>query len=400
MDNFLLFSILLVFLGAFFGSVLQQRRKDRVLKDLDGFQVIARLQNKEVWGCFRSYPNAIELIFSRPYRNRRDKTLTSYIMFPDMINTIVVILRFHDELSPENKQRRIREVERVAHPNIMHRTGRLARNFLVAFRDAIGESIGILLTRAQKHMPLKGEEKRLQKIGSGAVNYADNMAYEAVLENYIAHRVVAEMRMEDDSVVEYEGYLKEYSADWMSIVGCQVNEESRLPLRDANRLMLQRVIDFHIYLGLSDESPQHVVFRLQLINKGNKTISLCRIENDKGYQYPLERKLAADESITIELLDLPKESLVEVRQDQLPLTLSLIAPERIADDAGVAAGDGIDASDEQPGSQYPALPDVTLVYFSARDVDVYIPRSRGLVRHGAEYVGARRKRRVEPGNLS
>ena len=41
MDKFLLFSILLVFIGAFFSSVLQQRRKDRVLKDLDGFQVIA-----------------------------------------------------------------------------------------------------------------------------------------------------------------------------------------------------------------------------------------------------------------------------------------------------------------------------------------------------------------------
>ena len=396
MDKFLLFSILLVFLGAFFGSVLQQRRKDRVLKDLDGFQVIARLQSKDVWGCFRSYPNAIELIFSRPYRNRRDKTLTSYIMFPDLINTIEVILRFHDELSPVNKQRRIREVERVAHPDIMHRIGRLARNFLVAFREAIGESIGILLTRAQRHMPLKGEEKRLQKIGSGSVNFADNMAYEAVLENYVAHRVVAEMRMEDDSIIEYEGYLKEYSADWMSIVGCQVNEQSKLPLRDANRLMLQRVIDFRIYLGLSDEGPQHVIFRLQLINKGDKTISLCRIENDKGYQHQLDRELATDESISIELSDLPKESLAEVRQDQLPLTLSLIAPERV----GGAPGDGIDASDEQPGSRYPALPDVALVYFSTRDVDVYIPRRRGLVRHGAEYVGGRRKRRVGEEDLS
>lgn len=182
MDNFLLFSILLVFLGAFFSSVLQRRRKDRVLKDLDGFQVIARLQKKDVWGCFHSFPNAIELVFSRPYRNRRNKTLTSYIMFSDMIKNIEVIFRFHDELSPKNQKRRIEEIQQVAHPSIVHSIGREARNFLVAFQEAIGESIGILLVRAQKHMPMKGEDKRLQKLGSGTVSFADNMAYEAVLE--------------------------------------------------------------------------------------------------------------------------------------------------------------------------------------------------------------------------
>ena len=400
MDSFLLFSILLVFLGAFFSSVLQQRRKDRVLKDLDGFQVIARLKKKDVWGCFRSYPNAIELVFSRPYRNRRGKMLTSYIMFSEMMKTIEVIFRFHDELSPKNQQRRLKEVKRVAHPNIMHRVGRVTRNFLVAFQEAIGESVGILLVRAQKHMPLKGEEKRLQKLGSGSVSFADNMAYEAVLENYIAHRVVVEMRMDDNSIVEYEGYLKEYSSAWMSIVGCQLEEESRLPLRDANRLMLQRVIDFHLHLGFSDDNPQQIIFRLQLTNKGNKTISLCRIEDDNGYQHEIGRKLIPEESISIELTNLPEESLAEIDQGLLPLTLPLIAPERVVSDTRATPKDDVASDTEDQGLQYPALPNVTLVYYSTRAVDIYVPRSRGLIRHGGEYVDERRKRRFEKENLS
>ena len=400
MDTFLLFSILLVFVGAFLSTVLQQRRKDRVLKDLDGFQVIARLQKKDVWGCFRSYPNAIELIFSRPYRNRRDKTLTSYIMFSDMMKTIEVIFRFHDELSPANQQRRLKEIKRVANPDIMHRIGRVTRNFLVAFQEAIGESIGILLTRAQKHMPMKGEDKRLQKLGAGSVSFADNMAYEAVLENYIAHRVVVEMRMDDDSIVEYEGYLKEYSAEWMSIVGCQLDEESRLPLRDANRLMLQRVIDFHLDLGFSDENPQQIIFTLQLTNKGDKTISLCQIEDDNGYQHQIRRKLAPEESITIELTDLPEESMAEIDLSQLPLSLPLIAPERVNTDSGTAQKKGIGSDVEEQDLQYPALPNVTLVYYSTRAVDVYVPRSRGLIRHGGEYVDVQRKRRTEKEPLS
>lgn len=400
MDRFLLFSILLVFLGAFFSSVLQQRRKDRVLKDLDGFQVIARLKNKDVWGCFCSYPNAIELIFSRPYRNRRDKTLTSYIMFSDMMENIEVIFRYHDELSPANQQRRLKEIKRVANPDILHRAGRMTRNFLVAFQEAIGESIGILLTRVQKHMPLKGEEKRLQKLGAGSVSFADNMAYEAVLENYIAHRVVVEMRMDDNSIVEYEGYLKEYSADWMSIIGCQMNEESRLPLRDANLLMLQRVIDFHLYLGLSAQNPQQVIFRLQLTNKGDKTISLCQVEDDNGYQHQIGSKLAPEESITIELSDLPNESLIEIDHSKLPLSLPLIAPERAITDTGTVQSQQIGTDLEEQESRFPALPNVSLIYYSTRAVDVYVPRSRGLIRHGAEYVESRRKRRVKNENLS
>ncbi|MBG7601701.1 MAG: hypothetical protein IZT60_04030 [Gammaproteobacteria bacterium] len=400
MDKFLLFSILLVFIGAFFSSVLQQRRKDRVLKDLDGFQVIARLKKKDVWGCFRSYPNAIELIFSRPYRNRRDKTLTSYIMFSDMMKTIEVIFRFHDELSPVNQKRRLKEIKRVANPDILHRAGRMTRNFLVAFQEAIGESIGILLTRAQKHMPMKGDEKRMQKLGAGSVSFADNMAYEAVLENYIAHRVVVEIRMDDDSIVEYEGYLKEYSADWMSIVGCQLDEESQLPLRDANRLMLQRVIDFHLDLCFSDENPQQIIFRLQLTNKGNKSIQLCQIEDDNGYQHQIGSKLSPEESIAIELTDLPEESLVEIDRSQLPLSLPLIAPERIITESGTAQKESPDSDEEEQESRFPALPNVTLVYYSTRAVDVYVPRSHGLIRHGGEYVDARRKRHVKEDSLS
>jgi hypothetical protein len=340
------------------------------------------------------------MIISRPYPTPRDKTLTSYIMFSDMMKTIEVIFRFHDELSPANQRRRLKEIKRVANPDILHRAGRMTRNFLVAFQEAIGESIGILLTRVQKHMPMKGDEKRMQKLGAGSVSFADNMAYEAVLENYIAHRVVVEMRMDDDSIVEYEGYLKEYSADWMSIVGCQLDEESLLPLRDANRLMLQRVIDFHLDLGFSDENPQQIIFRLQLTNQGEKTISLCQIEDDNGYQHQIGCKLAPEESITIELTDLPEENLAEIDRSLLPLSLSLIAPERVMSDSGTAQNKGVDAVVEEQNLQYPALPNVTLVYFSTRAVDVYVPRSRGLIRHGGEYVDARRKRHVREDSLS
>ena len=159
--------------------------------------------------------------------------------------------------------------------------------------------------------------------------------------------------------------------------------------------MLQRVIDFHLELGFSDKNPQQIIFRLQLTNKGDKTISLCQIEDDNGYQHQVGSKLSPEESITIELTDLPEESLVEIDLSKLPLSLPLIAPERAMADSGTTQKESPGSDEEEQECHFPALPNLTLVYYSTRAVDVYVPRSRGLIRHGGEYVDARRKRRVK-----
>ena len=132
-----------------------------------------------------------------------------------------------------------------------------------------------------------------------------------------------------------------------------------------------------------------------MTNKGNKTISLCYIEDGHGYQHQIDCKLTAGKSISIELTDLPEESLAEIDPEQLPLSLPLIAPERVLTDKITAHNESTQSDDDDQGLCYPALPHVTLVYYSTRAVDVYVPRSHGLIRHGGEYVDARRKRRVE-----
>ena len=380
MDKVLILSILLVFLGALVGSVMQHRRLDRVLEDLRGFQVTLRMGDKRIWGNFKLFSNALELIYSRPYFNRRGNQLTSFIVFAEQMGDIDTILRFHDELTPENQQRRLKEIEKAKHPGLFSRLQRGIRNFMVAFREAIDESIGLLMSRVQKKAStsmLKGQGDYLKKLGSSTVGMVSTAAYDPVLEYYINHRVVFEAGKVDGQRVEYVGVLKEYSTNWVSLLDCHLNTENKLPLSDANLLMLQRKMDFRLNLSQAEDETARPTLSLQITNRDNQDIAIWRIEDDADYRHEIDELLTPGDTINIVLKDLPASVLNNINPDDLPISLTLIAPERQEQNEPGAVSEEIN---------YPGLPDLTLVYDTVRDVDIYIPRGRGLLRHASEMI--------------
>ena len=381
MDKVLFFSILLVFVGALVGSVVQHRRVDRVLKDLRGFHVTARIQDKRIWGRFNLFSNAIEFIFSRPYSNRRGNLLTSFIIFSEQMSDVDVIFRFHDELTPKNQKRRLKEIEQIKHPSIIRRIRRSIRNFMVAFREAIDESIGLLMSRVQKKSSsmLQGQDDYLKKIRTNTLGAVSTAAYDPVLEHYINHRVVLEAGKKDGRQIEYSGVLKEYSTGWVSILDCSLNSENNLPLSDASRLMMQRKMDFNLELERNTDDENKINFVLEITNRDDQDIAISHIEDAENYQHPINKILTADESIKLNLNDLPDNCLSGIDLELLPISLSLIAPER----QNTKQSEKDDDHDEM---HFPALPDLTLVFDTFRDVDIYIPRSKGLLRHGSEFI--------------
>ena len=381
MDKLLFFSIVLVFIGALVGSVVQHRRVDRVLKDLRGFHVTARMHDKRIWGKLRLFSNAIEFIFSRPYNNRRGNLLTSFIVFSEQMKEVDAIFRFHDELTPGNQQRRLEEIERTKNPSVIRQVKRSVRNFMVAFREAIDESIGLLMSRVQKKSSslLQGQDDYLKKIRSNTLGAVSTAAFDPVLEHYINHRVVFEAGKVDGQQIEYSGVLKEYSTGWVSILDCSLNTENNLPLSDASRLMMQRKMDFNCHLDKKTDDTNQINFALEITNLDDQDIAISHIEDRENYQHPINKTLAPDGSINILLNDLPESCLSSIDLELLPISLSLIAPER--QDTELSKTD-----DDLEEVSYPALPDLTLVFDTFRDVDIYIPRSKGLLRHGSEFI--------------
>ncbi len=377
MGQVLFFSIVLVFVAALASSFMQHRRLDRVLRDLVGFHITLQRQRDMIWGKFKLYANAFELIYSRDYINHRGHRLTSYILFASQIAEVDEVFRFHDELTPENQQRRLMDIEQTQNPNFSRRASRGLRNFLVAFREAISESLGMLVSRVQKTGGmgmLQGADGQLKKIGDNILDVAGSAGYDPLLERYIFHSVVAEMDKGDAGKVEYAGVLKEYSSSWLGILDCYLHIDNTLSLVDANRLMLQRKMDFEIEVELLDEQLN---YRLKIISTDNQLIELKGLEGANRFAHALTHRLKPGKSLKIELKQLPAACIENIDMEALPVSLRLIAPER---------QHKLPVGEEVTHRDYPLLPDLKLLYRTVRRADVYLPRSKARLQHGGEFI--------------
>ncbi len=358
---------------------MRHRHLDRVLQELVGFHVTVQMQVERIRGNFRLYSNAIELLFSQPYVNHRGSHLTSFILFKEQMGGIDAVFRFHDELTPRNQLRRLEQIERARNPSWFCRVKRGLRNFMVAFREAISESIGLMASRLQQRTTmalLKGTDGKLQEMGNSILDIAGNAAYDPVLEHYIFSRVVFESTQSDGEKVEYLGILEEYSSAWVSIVDCYLNTENELSLTDASRLMIQRKMDFEVGL---EKDRDGINYSLKITNTDRQDITLRDIQGPEEFEYKIEKVLRPGKTFDLLIKTLPQACLSSVDKTQLPIFLKLIAPEHQGTEQA-------HVPDKQQDCLYPVLPELSLTFLTCRGVDVYLPRSRGLLRHASESI--------------
>lgn len=367
MDNLLISSVIIIFFTALIGSYLQRKRRDGVLQELEGFQVTIKFKEQgTVWGKFKLFPKGMELLFSRAYQNRHTHKILSYIIFPNDIERIEAILRFHDELSPENKAQRLKEIDLAKNPRLFTRMARIMTNFLSAFHDAINESLGILISRVKSttgSSVLQSNDKKLQQLGANALNIVDHSSWDPILEYYLFKKVVLEIVDGSGKVMEYSGILKDYSSSWMAILDCQIDEKVSLPLSDAKRLMLQRRLDFWIRLEKIDEK---FIIHIEIKNESDRELELLEVKAE-GYSKRIGVVLQSGESVKRKYDDLPSDALKDIVDEELPVEISLIGPERV--DPKVIQE--IDV----------ALPRLYLEYKAVQSLDVFVHRSIGVIRH-------------------
>lgn len=376
MDTILLLSIFLVFMTALVGSFLQRRKRDRVLADLQDFHAVARMQNNErIWGKMAVYANGLELVYAQPFQNHRGHLTTSYIMFRDTIEQVESLYRFHGELTPDNQRRREKEIRITRHPGMLRILLRRLQNFLNTFRDAINESMGMLLTRMKgtSSMSLfRTQDERLKKIGTEALGVVGN-AYDPILERYVGKPVVIEHTTAAGEKEEYAGLLREYSQAWLSVFDCRVREVSRLPLGDPLRLSIQRDLDFWISVDRSKQQPGYFSMQLRLQCFSDRVVFVKCIEGD-SFEFPVESYLRKGESFEAILDGIPETLIVQPQTQTWPVEFVLIAPERVSE---------TDTENAVVPASNTGLPLLELVMESEREVDVFAPRSRAVLRHGS-----------------
>lgn len=389
MDTIFLLTLGIIFLGALFSNILKWHNKDRVLKDLQKFHSTFEMQDgKRIWGKTQIYSNGMELMFSRDARNSTGDPVTSYIFYHDDIDRIRAIYRNHSELSVENQARRKKEVDSVSQPSFIRVFYRKLRIVFNMFNDAIGEAFSVFLSRmkggAMGSTLLNTQSDYLKKLGTTALSVVGN-AHDPIMERYINCRVVVSIN-DDVRKDEFCGFLKEYSSAWMSIVDCRITHTHHIALDDIERLTLQRDMDFSYFLyedtdeqntgDVKSMEPQ-LALDIVITYYGREPLKLLHIEsNDQGtnkkYLHKINKTLKHDQSISLTLSHLPQQTFKHLDRGLLPLEFEMIAEERQQE------------APEESQIYQSILPAFELEFSSRHTVDVFVPRSCGILRHSSE----------------
>jgi hypothetical protein len=266
MGNALAVTILVIVLTSLIGFYVRMRRRDRCLRDLDGFQVTIETKDGHVaWGTLRTYATGVELLYlgadpnvqaapppalpragggpptPLPLNPRAGQgggssveryTKHSYILYNHELPRIECFYRFHDHQSPKNRRRRERDIIKTFEPGLPRRVGRALRNVLTTFRDAIVQSLNAILgaraAATQSAVLTKHEE--LTASGAELMESAVGSAYDPLLEHYVGHYVVLEMQTQGE-VEEEHGILKEYSSQYIELLNARVEVPLYIYLR-------------------------------------------------------------------------------------------------------------------------------------------------------------------------
>lgn len=209
--------MLLVFLAATITAIATRRKRDRCLKYFNREPVMILMQSgKWLWGRFVAYPKAMELVFENPEKDESGYRKASYVLYSPEVDGIKKILKPPPKAGTKEHDRWQKEIRRIANPSLLRRFRRWVWNVFNTLRDAISQSLGMVIGTMKKATPIgkvAGADKRAGEIGNTLLDAVPN-AYEPVLEKYLCKQVIVEM-LENGEVIEFAGLLQEYSGKYL-----------------------------------------------------------------------------------------------------------------------------------------------------------------------------------------
>jgi small nuclear ribonucleoprotein (snRNP)-like protein len=236
-DSATALTILFIILAAGIGAFVRKRSRDKCLRDFERNMVtLEQKSGKTIWGKLRVENTGLEFVYPEKHKDEEGHDETSYILYKYEYPDIEVVIRFHDELSEQNKKAREKELKRTYHPGFWRRLKRRILNVFRTVRDSIVEVVNLLISQAKKATPagkvLTSQDKYVSQMKQELMASAGT-SFEPLLERYIGHKVVLEMA-KGDKIFEYCGVLKEYTAEFIEIMDVNYAAKPGLPARTAD----------------------------------------------------------------------------------------------------------------------------------------------------------------------
>ena len=372
MDNIFYITIIFVFAAALVSFIIQRWALDRCLKHFSNFNVSVEQEDRDpIWGELTVYPGGIEIIYSEARSDDTGNTETSYILFEEQMNKVTAIERYHEELDDEDKARRLADVNSLKKRGFFKKLGRMLRNLSNAFKDAISQAMGLIVaqTRGKASSSMaKSQDAGIKKIGDETLGAVGNR-FEPILERYIGAKVIVEAKNGED-LLRHEGILKEYSSNWLELLECREKHETYFLVSDSERLRLNRDIDFFLKWIPGKKKGRRKfksIFHCRIRNFGDSAIRICRLEKGE-YSHKLDIEIEPGGDADFEVKNLPPELFSENIQPEIEHTMVLESPHR---------GEHQEAVESW-------LPEVNLIIEGERVLDLCLPRSRAILRHGGQ----------------
>jgi len=236
--------MLLLFIAATITAIATRRKRDRCLKYFNREPVMILMESgKWLWGRFNAYPKAMELAFEHPEADETGYKKASYVLYTPEVDGIKKILQPPPRSGTPEHEKWKREIERIANPSLLRRLRRWLWNVFNTLRDAVSQSLGMLIGSMKKSTPIgkvAGADKRAGEIGNTLLGTVPN-TYEPVLEKYLSKQVIVEM-LEDGQVIEFAGLLQEYSGKYLLLrnVAYQPGITLNTPLPDRFDIIFPR----------------------------------------------------------------------------------------------------------------------------------------------------------------
>jgi len=197
---------------------------------------------KRIWGQLRVENTGLELIYPAKQKDADGHDETSYILYKYEYPNISALIRFHDELSQENRKRRQEELKRTYHPTPLRRLKRKTLNVFKTLRDSVLEVLNVLISQAKKATPagsvLSSQDKYVTQMKQELVG-AVGTSFEPLLEKYIGHKVVLELT-KADKIFECCGVLKDYTAEFIELMDVDYKAQQEQASRKADLVVLRK----------------------------------------------------------------------------------------------------------------------------------------------------------------
>jgi hypothetical protein len=355
----------LIILITMFGAYLRSNRRDPCLKAFDQYHVtLERTSGKVIWGEMELEPTGFELLYRDSVQDA-NHIESSYVVYSSEFGDIQAVYRYVDDLSPEDRARRHRDLERYFHPGPLVRSSRAIQHFFTLAGESLTEVLGMVMGRLRKpagrYIGDVSDDQFLRF--SNAVVGTVGATFDPLLERFVGNKVVVEL-LEGGESHEHVAVFKNYSADFYELLDVQYPQSRSLHLngehkelheslsieRDGNNLRVTNLTNHPVLIqglrqGDGEDAEEEM---LNVVVDGGETVELHpeKVTDDSSLMVRVVREL--------DMVVPRARCIIRHRADRYEPT---VIPEIIFDIGVILRGDSrLDAQEERLRRRLEDLP--------------------------------------------